>query len=250
MVSIAENKKFARRRVSQAGFTLLELLVALAVAAIILGIGAPSFRDFQRNSRLTGVANDLLAGMQLARTEAVKRQTIVSICASANVPTPTCTTQPDFSGWIVFEDPTGSCVPASGTFPIRTGLEISPDEATSISARGTDICVSFAASGYMSPATGIPTADYILVCDGRGIIQSSGATQTTARLVTLSSTGRVSVSRDPATVPATGWRRRATRAASSGTGPHHMCVPRSSCPATWQTRTRLPRPSSRLTRTI
>lgn len=64
------------------GFTLVELMVAIVVLAILLAIGVPSFRDAALSSRLTGYANDLVASSQLARSEAIKRNSAVLLCAS------------------------------------------------------------------------------------------------------------------------------------------------------------------------
>ena len=56
------------------GFTLLELMLAITVAAVILGLGAPNMAEFIRNSRMTSAANDALAALHMARTEAIKRR--------------------------------------------------------------------------------------------------------------------------------------------------------------------------------
>ena len=53
------------------GFTLFELMMVLALAAVILGIGVPNFRDFQRNNRLTVAANDVLGMVITSRAEAL-----------------------------------------------------------------------------------------------------------------------------------------------------------------------------------
>src|SRR5438045_5255890 len=76
----------------QHGFTLWELLITLLVAGILIGIGVPNVMEFQRNSAMTAAANQLLTGLILARTEAVKRQVPVGVCLSANptAASPTC----------------------------------------------------------------------------------------------------------------------------------------------------------------
>ena len=56
------------------GFTLMELMIVLTLAGIILALGAPSFGEFRRNNRMAGIANDFLVGVQIARSEAIKRQ--------------------------------------------------------------------------------------------------------------------------------------------------------------------------------
>ena len=55
------------------GFTLLELMVAIAVLAILATVGVPSFQDLIQNNRVTTQTNELVTALNLARTEAVKR---------------------------------------------------------------------------------------------------------------------------------------------------------------------------------
>src|SRR6185436_3372372 len=80
----------------QHGFTLWELLITLLEAGILIGIGVPNVMEFQRNSGMTAAANQLLTGLIMARTEAVKRQAPVGLCLSANptAPIPTCSPNP------------------------------------------------------------------------------------------------------------------------------------------------------------
>jgi type IV fimbrial biogenesis protein FimT len=79
----------------QRGFTLWELLMTLLVAGILLGIGVPNVMEFQRNGAMSSAANDLVTGVLLARTEAVKRQVPVTLCLSADpdAVTPTCSAE-------------------------------------------------------------------------------------------------------------------------------------------------------------
>lgn len=62
------------------GFTLIELMVTLAVAAILVTVAAPSFRTFIQNGRITTQTNDLLADINFARSEAIRRSRLVGIC--------------------------------------------------------------------------------------------------------------------------------------------------------------------------
>src|SRR5579871_266621 len=81
------------------GFTLVELLVTLSVAAILLAIAMPAFSSFMKNTRLSMEANTLVYDLNLARSEAVKLDTSVEVCASADHVT--CSTvAPDWAtGW-------------------------------------------------------------------------------------------------------------------------------------------------------
>ena len=65
-----------------AGFTLVELMVTISVLAVLLGIGVPSFRDMIEGNRITTVTNDLVSGLQFARSEAVKRGANVTLCST------------------------------------------------------------------------------------------------------------------------------------------------------------------------
>jgi type IV fimbrial biogenesis protein FimT len=82
------------------GFTLYELMVTLAVAAIILSFGVPGFMSFIDNNRATTDANDLITALNLARSEATRRGAPVTVCRSTDGAI--CSAGTDWSvGWIV-----------------------------------------------------------------------------------------------------------------------------------------------------
>jgi len=72
------------RAFHQHGFTLVELMVALAVLAILLGVAIPSFSDVSLSSKLRSLANELAASATLGRSEAIKRNAVVTLCASSD----------------------------------------------------------------------------------------------------------------------------------------------------------------------
>src|SRR3990167_792726 len=87
------------------GFSLVELMVALAVAAILLGIAIPSFDSFILKSRLSTYASDFSASARLARSEALKRNTPVTLCKSSDGLS--CVTSGGWEqGWIVLSGTT------------------------------------------------------------------------------------------------------------------------------------------------
>ena len=91
----------------QQGFTLFELIITLAIAAIVIGIAAPSFSSMVQDNRLSGQSLDFVAALNLARSEAIKRRVLVTLCKSGNGQN--CVADGGVTnwgqGWIVFADP-------------------------------------------------------------------------------------------------------------------------------------------------
>jgi len=67
----------------QAGFTLVELMAVVTVLSIAMAMAAPSFASFSSNQRLRGAATDLVTTLLTARSEAIKRNALVSVSAAA-----------------------------------------------------------------------------------------------------------------------------------------------------------------------
>jgi type IV fimbrial biogenesis protein FimT len=94
-------------RKTQHGFTLPELLAAMACVAILVGIAIPTMRQFSASSKATAATNSLVTALATARMEALRRSIPVSVCASTN--SKTCATSNTWStGWIVFTDGSGT----------------------------------------------------------------------------------------------------------------------------------------------
>src|SRR5258706_9057616 len=99
-------------RSRRAGFTIIELMVTVSVAAILMAIAIPNMRNFLRNNRLTSGVNDLLHSIQVARTEAIKRQLLLGgagivVCGTTDPAVATAAltcTYNTFQGWFVFQD--------------------------------------------------------------------------------------------------------------------------------------------------
>lgn len=86
---------------NQHGFTLVELMVTIAVLGILLTIAVPNFQAFIFNNRMTSIANNMLTTLGYARSEAVKRAANVTVCASSSGVA--CTAGGWESGWVVLD---------------------------------------------------------------------------------------------------------------------------------------------------
>jgi type IV fimbrial biogenesis protein FimT len=84
------------------GFTVIELLVTISVASILLAVAVPAFTQLAVNARLTTQANDVVAALNLARSEAIKRNTSVSFCRVGSESAVTCASSTRaWTNWIV-----------------------------------------------------------------------------------------------------------------------------------------------------
>lgn len=92
------------------GFTLVELMITIAVVSVLMVLAAPSLRDFIAKNRIAGVSNEFTAAILTARSEAIRRNTCVSMCVSttARDALPACSPDEDDwqKGWLVFVNKT------------------------------------------------------------------------------------------------------------------------------------------------
>jgi len=84
------------------GFTLIELIITLAVVSIVLMTGIPALNQMTDSNRLVTQINSIAGSLALARSEAIKTGSVVTVCASSDGAT--CNVDTWESGWIVFTD--------------------------------------------------------------------------------------------------------------------------------------------------
>jgi type IV fimbrial biogenesis protein FimT len=106
------------------GFTLIELMVAIAVVSILLTLAVPSMRTFIVDNGISARTNDLVASLALARSEAAKRGVSAGVCASTDGTT--CGSAATWSdGWLVYADSNNSGAMNSGDEVIKVETALS-----------------------------------------------------------------------------------------------------------------------------
>lgn len=132
------------------GFTLVELMVTIVIVAVLVAIGLPSFRNVIQRNRVSTASNDLLAGLAYARTTAINRGQLVSMCPSTDGTSCTSNGQAFEPGWIVYTYPAGAAsankayAAASGTLLRASGSHT----GVSINAQQTPV-ITFGLQGQL-----------------------------------------------------------------------------------------------------
>jgi type IV fimbrial biogenesis protein FimT len=159
------------------GYTLPEMILVVALVATTLGYGIPTFRDLGLDAARTREINSLVHSLYLARSEAIKRNGVVSLCPSADRDLCAPAGTPWQSGWIVFvngdRDQPAVRDPDEAMLHVHAGWT----EGNVLANRATLSFRPFGQSGTTATFT---------FCDRRG--------DRSARAVIISQTGRPRVS--------------------------------------------------------
>lgn len=161
------------------GFTIIELMITIAVAAVILGLGVPSFQGLMERNLLTSNINQFISSLAFTRSEAIKRNQRVLLCATNNGTD--CANTGYENGWIIFVDAN-----ANGTRDAADENEeiiwVNEPLAANLTLRGNNGCctntVPYMASGRIA---GIPGSIYLCMDNDT----------TRSRQVTIIMSGRV-----------------------------------------------------------
>ena len=169
------------------GFTLVELVVTIAVGGLILSAAVPAFREMILASRTTAMVNDFVGSLTLARSEALKRNERVTVCKSADGLS--CTTAGTWDqGWIVFNDPNGDAAVTTGEDILFARLDTVQGVDASGGTGDLKYYVSYIANGTSRMTDGSIQSGNIQFCRNPRPGDSSKN-----RTLTVSVTGRPSI---------------------------------------------------------
>lgn len=109
----------------QRGVTLIELLTVVAIVAVLVAIGVPSFQQSIARNRMAAQSNEFLSTLNFARSEAIKRGHSVTLCPSSNGSA--CSDSGWEIGWLAFADTNGNSAIDGSETVIRIWPALSPD---------------------------------------------------------------------------------------------------------------------------
>lgn len=130
------------------GFTAIEMMVTVAVLAVVMMVAAPSLAGFVRSSKVRSAQSELISSLMLARSEAAKRGVTVGVAASAPV------SGNEFAkGWTVWVDTNEDGVVDSGEVVIRAYPSL--NDAVVLGTTGNISTLAFNSSGFLTPSTAV-----------------------------------------------------------------------------------------------
>jgi len=154
------------------GFTLIELMVTLAVFGLLAAFAAPNVSSFMRNNRLGTQTNEFISALHITRSEAVKRGEVITLCISDGNASPNCDSASTSwqDGWIIFTDLDGNATFSSATESlIRIHEKLTDDNTlTSSHLEGVPYNIQFTPTGILRARDADPstsTKRTFVLCD-------------------------------------------------------------------------------------
>ncbi|GLQ49686.1 GspH/FimT family pseudopilin [Dyella flava] len=168
------------------GFTAVELMVTIAVAAIITVIALPNLQTFIENSRRDSIVNDIVGALNYARSEALNLNQGTYVCPGTTVPTgTTCPGGSWSTGWEVITTASGGTV--ANQLATHSLSSASTTPAVAVVNGSTSFVFNSNGTVTLTGITGTGGEEVLVVCDSRGSSYARAVEINTAGYVQSSS---------------------------------------------------------------
>lgn len=164
------------------GFTLIELVVTISILGIIMAIAIPSFTSIIKNNTIISISNNMITSLNYARSEAIKRNIPVSICAPSDANYTACGNSWNL-GWLIFVNPNNANVIVNTAAAPLLRVEAITDQNVTLTTNPNVGIVTYNGSGF-------PTQNTANVAF---TIKATGCTGDAGRQIAISMTGRATV---------------------------------------------------------
>lgn len=149
---------------TSAGYTIVEVMMVLLIAGVLITVGAPGIQDFLKNNARAGATNEMVAAIQQARSEAIKRNQRTAVCP-VNAGADGCEATTSWEGgFLAFVDTDGDMIRDAGEEILTSTTPLGGP----ITLRSTFQAFSYIPNGRMITGAGDTQAELVL-CDDRGV---------------------------------------------------------------------------------
>ncbi len=190
----------------QAGFTIIEMMIALTIMALLIFLALPNMSTWLNNTQIRTAGETLLAGINLARTEALRNNTVVMFQMTTSLDS-SCALSTTGTNWVVsLANPAGACetAPSSTAAPQIIQKKSGAEGSQRATVTADASTIFFNGLGRLASPGGAANITQIDIANPAGVCQHVDAANGTMRClrITISTGGQVKMC-DPAVTDVT-----------------------------------------------